>query len=290
MRPSVAIAWGRGRLGSEPEAKVLLAHVLDVTPARLPLVAQVTDAQGALFEALVAQRAEGVPLQHLTGRAYFRTVEVEVGPGVFIPRPETELLAGWALEVLRSSVASAARHARGASDLIVVELCAGSGALSKALATEFEGPRYHAVELSGDAWPYLTRNLAGTGVEPLHADMAGALPHLDGRVDLVVVNPPYIPDAARATLPPDVLRDPDLALFSGPDGLDALRVVAREAARLLRPGGWLGAEHDDTQCMSAPALVSAAGFTDVEDHRDLAGRPRYVTARAGTAVPGRMAP
>ncbi len=281
MRPQDAI-----RAGGLPvhEARQLLAHVLGTDPARLALLAEVPDAAGAAFAALVRRRRAGEPLQHLTGRAYFRTVEVEVGPGVFVPRPETEALAGWALERLRA--------AGPAESLVVVELCAGSGAISRALASERPGPAYHAVELSADAWPYLQRNLAGTGVRAVLGDMADALPDLDAGVDLVVVNPPYVPETVRDQLPADVLRDPPEALFAGADGLAALRVVVQVAARLLKPGGWVGAEHDDTHGAAAPALFRAhGGFTDVADHRDLAGRDRFVVARrASAAVAGRMTP
>lgn len=282
MRPSAAI---RATGLPAHEARVLLAHVLGLEPAGLPLVPEVSDADVAALAALVARRRAGEPVQHLTGRAFFRTVEVSVGPGVFIPRPETELLAGWALGVL-----GAEPHPRRP---LVVELCAGSGAISRALATEFPRADYHAVELSDAAWPYLVRNLAGTPVTPHLGDMASALPELDGTVDLVVVNPPYVPDAARATLPADVLADPASALFSGADGLDALRVVVDVAARLLRPGGWVGTEHDDTHGDSVPALFAGhGGFADIAAHRDLAGRPRYTVARSAVTSPvaGRMAP
>lgn len=280
MRPSAAVARGARTLGSSAEARTLLAHMLGVEPARLPFVGDVTDADLAALDALVARRLAGEPVQHLTGRAHFRSVEVAVGPGVFIPRPETELLAGWGLDFLRTLPGRP----------LVVELCAGSGAVVKALATEWPDADYHAVELSADAFGYLERNLAGTDVHAVHADMAGALRELDGTVDLVLANPPYVPTTARADLPTDVLHDPDAALFSGVDGLDALRVVADVAGRLLRPGGRVGAEHDDTQGTAAPQLFAARGFDEVCDHLDLAGRPRFVTARASARVPGRMAP
>lgn len=273
MRASAAVARLAASLG-QAEARALVAHVLGVEPSRLPLAPDLDAAALARLDALAARRRAGAPLQHLTGRAAFRTVEVAVGPGVFIPRPETELLAGWALE----------RLARLGPDAVVVELCAGSGALSRALAAEHPGPRYLAVELSGAAWPYLVANLAGTAVTPVRGDMAVALPELNGRVDLVVVNPPYVPEAARSALPGDVLADPPEALFAGADGLDALRVVVDAAARLLRPGGWVGAEHDDTHGASAPALFAASGaFEAVADRLDLAGRPRFVVARRGGA-------
>lgn len=281
MRPQAAI-----RASGLPvhEARRLLAHVLGVELTSLPLLTDVPDAAGAAFAALAARRAAGEPLQHVTGQAFFRTVEVAVGPGVFVPRPETEALVGWALETLRAQPS--------AGSLVVVELCAGSGAISRALASEWPGPAYHAVELSPAAWPYLSRNLAGTGVRAVLGDMADALPELDGAVDLVVVNPPYVPESVRDQLPPDVLRDPPEALFAGPDGLGALRVVVKVAARLLRPGGWVGAEHDDTHGLAAPALFAGhGGFTDVAGHRDLTGRDRFVVARrAATADAGRMGP
>ena len=274
MRASEAVVRAGRALGSTAEARTLLAHVLGIRPERLPL-ASVTDADADAVDALIAERLSGVPVQHLTGRAYFRTIDVAVGPGVFVPRPETEVMTGLAIDLLRR-IAADGLGARP----VVVELCAGSGAVSKALFAEVGGADQHAVELSDQAWPYLVANLSGTGVRVVHGDMADALPELDGRVDLIVVNPPYLPEGARESLPADVLHDPDLALFSGGDGLDALRVVVEVAGRLLRPGGWVFSEHDDSHGESAPALFTAAGgFVDVADRRDLAGRPRYVVAR-----------
>lgn len=279
MRPSAAVARGARLLGSAAEARTLLAHVMAVDPTQLLLLAEVPQTQLDAFDALVARRLTGEPLQHLTGRAFFRGIEVEVGPGVFIPRPESELLAGWAIERLGEvSVAGGAPVGRPRRP-IVVELCAGSGAISRSLSMEFGDAQFWAVELSPGAWPYLCRNLAGTNVRPVLADMAVALPDLDGGVDVIVVNPPYVPETARQQLPADVLRDPDQALFSGADGLDAIRVVTRVASRLLRPGGWVGCEHDDSHRESAPELFRQAGFDAVSDLDDLAGRPRFVVAR-----------
>lgn len=292
MRTSQLVAQGTQRLGSAAESKTLLAHVLGVEPASLPLIIEVSDADAAAFAALLERRRAGEPVQHLTGRAFFRGVSVAVGPGVFIPRPETELLVQWALDALGAHPgrpAEAAGH-EGPSAPVVVELCAGSGAISLALASECPGLVQYAVEVSDDAWPYLVRNVTGTALQPVLGDMADALSELDGTVDLVIANPPYIPESARSELPADVLRDPDMALFSGPDGLEALRVVASVAKRLLRCGGVLGAEHDDTHHESAPDVLRAAGFVDVVDHLDLAGRPRYVTARVPDLSPGRMGP
>jgi release factor glutamine methyltransferase len=192
---------------------------------------------------------------------------------VFVPRPETEVMTGWALEQLRPLVFQMQRP-------LVVELCTGSGAIAKALVDELPRLRVHAVEMSEDAARWAERNLAGTGVELHVGDMARAVPELDGTVDLVIANPPYIPLEAYESVPVEVRdHDPTVALFSGDDGLDAIRVVVDVAARLLRPAGLLCFEHADLQGESAPAVAVASGaFIGVRDHRDLAGRPRFVTA------------
>jgi release factor glutamine methyltransferase len=254
----------------ERDADLLLAHVLGVGVGRLPLVDDLDAAQQEQYAALLARRATREPLQHLTGTAAFRHVELEVGPGVFVPRPETELLAGWAIE-----------HASALSAPVVVDLCTGSGAIAKAVADELPEADVHAVELDEQAYAWAGRNLAGTGVDLRQGDMATAFDDLTGTVDVVVCNPPYIPLEAWESVAAEARdHDPHLALFSGQDGLDAMRVLERRAARLLRPGGVVGAEHADVQGESAPAVFAATGrWLDVADHRDLAGRARYVTAR-----------
>ncbi|MFT4108721.1 peptide chain release factor N(5)-glutamine methyltransferase [Propionicimonas sp.] len=270
----VLLADGTRRLRAPAEARTLLAHALGVEPARLALVHEVPpDAAGA-YAALVERRAAGEPVQYLTGRAWFRTVEVGVGPGVFIPRPETELMTGWAID----------RLAALPGDPVVVELCAGSGAISAAIAAERPGCRQYAVELSPIAARVAEQNLAGSGVALVEGDMAEALGELDGTVDLVIANPPYIPLEAWEQVAVDVrTHEPEVALFSGADGLDALRVVARVAKRLLRPGGFVCAEHAEVQGGSVVDVFAAAGgYSQVADHPDLNDRPRYVTAvRAG---------
>ncbi len=167
------------------------------------------------------------------------------------------------------------------TDPVVVDLATGSGAIAKAIADEVPGARVHAVELDPAAHAWAERNLAGTGVELRHGDLADAFDDLAGSVDVVTCNPPYIPLTAWETVAPEARdHDPHLALFSGDDGLDAIRVVARRAARLLKPGGRVGVEHADLQGESAPAVFAAAGdWRDIRDHEDLSGRPRYVTAR-----------
>jgi release factor glutamine methyltransferase len=258
------------------DAELLLAHAVGVSRTRLLTLDDVAESAEIRFRALVEQRADRVPLQHLTGRAPFRFLELAVGPGVFVPRPETEQLAGWALERLA-----------GAADPVVVDLGAGSGALALSIAHEHPGARVTAVERDPGAIEWTRHNAAGRAaagdppVTVLPGDMTDPqlLDDLDGTVDLVVSNPPYVPEGA--VVPREVAdHDPPLALWGGPDGLDVVRGLLVTAARLLRPGAWLGIEHADQQGGSLPALVRAHGsFTDVADHPDLAGRPRFTTAR-----------
>lgn len=266
-----ALLRDAGVASPEYDAAELLAHVLGTTRSRLPLVDVVPADRATVYDALVARRASREPLQHLTGLTHFRHVELEVGPGVFVPRPETELLAGWAIE-----------EALLVESPVVVDLCTGSGAVAKAIADEVPGARVHAVELDEPAHAWAERNLAGTGVDLRRGDMADAFGDLAGTVDVVVCNPPYIPlDAWESVAAEARDHDPHLALFSGDDGLDAMRVLERRAALLLRPGGVVGAEHADLQGESAPAVFTAAGrWTEVRDHEDLAGRARFLTARA----------
>jgi release factor glutamine methyltransferase len=266
-----ALLRDAGVASPEYDAAELLAHVLGTTRSRLPLVDAVPADRAAAYDALVARRVSREPLQHLTVLTHFRHVELEVGPGVFVPRPETELLAGWAIE-----------QALLVESPVVVDLCTGSGAVAKAIADEVPGARVHAVELDEPAHAWAERNLAGTGVDLRRGDMADAFGDLAGTVDVVVCNPPYIPlDAWESVAAEARDHDPHLALFSGDDGLDAMRVLERRAALLLRPGGVVGAEHADLQGESAPAVFTAAGrWTEVRDHEDLAGRARFLTARA----------
>jgi release factor glutamine methyltransferase len=283
VRPLLISAAGQlrevGVTSPEQDARQLLAYAAGIELARLPLLDAVEDAQASHFQNLINKRARRIPLQHLIGRAHFRYLEVEVGPGVFVPRPETEVMTGWAIEQLRPMVYAVTRG-ESRHLPVVVELGTGSGAVAKAIATELTGTRVHAVEVSEEAAAYAARNLADTTVELYVQDMIGALPELNGTVDLVIANPPYIPlDAFESVVPEVRDHDPALALFSGQDGLDAIRVVVSEAARLLRPTGLLCIEHADVQGESAQQIViQHGGFAGVRDHPDLAGRPRFVTA------------
>jgi release factor glutamine methyltransferase len=258
------------------DAELIAAHVLGVERGRLPLVPlvdpQVIDAIGQL----VRRRAARVPLQHLLGWAALGGITVEVGAGVFVPRPETELLLEWGLGALKD-----------VTDPLVVDLCTGSGALALALAHERPDATVHAVELDTAALAWARRNAdtrATAGDRPvvLHkGDVAdpALLADLEGRVGLLVCNPPYVPEGTD--VPPEVAgHDPSVAVFAPGEGLAVIRHVVAAAARLLAPGGALAIEHDDTQAASVPALLTARRvLTDVEDHQDLAGRPRFVTAR-----------
>ena len=257
-----------GSVSAQAEARTLVAHAGGIDLGRLPIAPDLTDDQGAALDAAVDRRCSGEPLQHITGVAWFRTTSLVVGPGVFVPRPETETMTGWCLEQLQPGQR-------------VVELCAGSGAISKALAVEGAGYEQWALEVSPDAVSYLVRNLSGTDVRVVEADMADGLHELDGTVDLVVVNPPYVPLDAWESVPADVRdHDPEIAVFSGDDGLDAMHVVARVAARLLKPGGLLAAEHAEVQHEQVVELFARHGAYDtVRDHPDLVGRWRFVTAR-----------
>jgi release factor glutamine methyltransferase len=220
-------------------------------------------------EQLLEARASRVPLQHIVGSAGFRYLDLAVGPGVFVPRPESELLVDAVLEAVA-----------GASSPHVVDLCAGSGAIGLSVAKECPSAQVDLVETFDGALPWLRRNAAGfANVRIHHADLAEAPADLDHRVDVVVCNPPYVADHERELVDPEVRdHDPGQALWAGADGLDVIRRVADRALVLLRPGGRLVVEHSDRQGQTAPEVVAAAGFVDVADHLDLTDRPRYVTA------------
>jgi release factor glutamine methyltransferase len=257
-----------GVASSRVDAELLLAHCLGVDRSRLPLVDAVPAAAETRFAAALARRVRREPLQHILGRAPFRHVELAVGPGVFIPRPETELLVDAVLPTLRATGAP-----------VAVDLCAGSGALALAVADEVPGSRGYAVERSAAALHWLRRNTAGTGVEVVAADVRdpALLTGLRSTADAVLCNPPYVP--AAVPVEPEVRADPAEAVFAGADGLELMPAVLARAAELLRPGGVVAIEHDDTHGESLPRLLAVHGaWRDIIAHRDLAGLARYVTA------------
>ncbi|MBU8818720.1 peptide chain release factor N(5)-glutamine methyltransferase [Mycolicibacterium goodii] len=250
------------------DAELLAAHALGTERGRLMLSDDPGPEALSAFDELVAARARRIPLQHLVGTAAFGPLTLEVGPGVFIPRPETEALLEWAL----------AQDLR--RDAVIVDLCTGTGALALALAHHHPRARVIAVDDSPAALEYTRRNTAGTSVEVLAADVTrpGLLPELDDGVDLVVSNPPYIPEGAE--LDPEVAdHDPDHALFGGPDGMAVIGPIVALAARWLRAGAMCAVEHDDTTSARTVELFTRDGhFADVTARRDLTGRPRFVTA------------
>lgn len=282
LRPVLAEAIetlrAAGVASPRADAEQLAARVLGVERGRLLLAPLIGPEQLDEYRALVARRAERVPLQHLTGQAAMGAIDLAVGPGVFVPRPETELLFAWALARLET-----VPHDHTP---IVVDLCTGSGALALAIAHARPDAEVHAVELDPDALRWARRNAdarSAAGDTPItlhHADVTdpGLLTDLNGRVDIVVANPPYIPEAAE--LSPEVAgHDPHRALFGGPDGLDVIRPMIPLIGRLLRPGGGTAIEHDDTNGGELARLLAADGrFSSITEHPDLAGKPRFVAA------------
>ena len=249
------------------DAELLAAHVAGVNRGVLRFHDPDDDFYDG-YRTLIDARARRIPLQHLTATAAFGPLLLAVGPGVFIPRPETEALLEWALKQ------------RLPNSPVVVDLCTGSGALAAALADGTPDAHVVAVEDSPEALAYARRNCAGRDVELVEADVTspGLLSERDGTVDLLVSNPPYIPDGA--VLDPEVAdHDPAHALFGGPDGMRVIGPIVTLAARLLRPGASVGVEHDDETAAATVDLFERSGaFTDVTSRRDLAGRPRFVTA------------
>jgi release factor glutamine methyltransferase len=268
LTTATALLGAAGVDSARVEAELLLAHSLGVERSRLPLVDAVPTGAQSSFATALARRVLREPLQYIVGHAPFRHLELSVGPGVFVPRPETELLVDAVLPTLHAVAVPT-----------VVDLCAGSGALALAVADEVPGARGYAVENAPAALDWLRRNTAGTKVQVVTADVRhrGLLVDLRATVDAVVCNPPYVPTGQRVE--PEVRADPDDAVFAGPDGLSLMPAVAARAAELLRPGGVVAIEHDDTHGESMPRLLTQLGcWRDISAHQDLAGRPRYVTA------------
>jgi release factor glutamine methyltransferase len=250
------------------DATVLMAHALGVPRGRLDLGQPMPAGPAAALDAAVARRARREPLQHILGEAAFRHILVPVGLGVFIPRPETELLVDAVLPGLSERRAP-----------VVVDLCSGSGALALAVRDELPGATVYAVENALDALRWLRRNTQHGGIEVIAGDVTDTnlLAERRGGVDAVLSNPPYVP--ALTAVEPEVRADPSQAVFAGPDGLAVIPAVLARAVELLRPGGLLAIEHDDTHAEVVPDLLRRAGrWTDIADHRDLTGRPRYATA------------
>ncbi len=258
------------------DAELLAAHVVGVPRGRLVMVPLVDEPVLERYRELVARRAAREPLQHLLGTAVFGPLTLAVGPGVFTPRPETELLLEWGLKAIADVTSP-----------LVVDLCTGSGALAVGIAACRPDAVVHAVDADPAALSWARRNVeahtaAGATPVALHAAdvrWPDLLPELETHVDMVLCNPPYVPDGTP--VPPEVASfDPPGAVFGGPDGLEIIRAVVTAVAALLRHGGRLGIEHDDTHADAVPELLRRRRvLTDVEAHRDLAGKPRFATAR-----------
>ncbi|MBN9213958.1 MAG: protein-(glutamine-N5) methyltransferase, release factor-specific [Microbacterium sp. SCN 70-200] len=256
------------------DAELLAAHVFGLSRGELAAAAlrgADAPAETAGFADLVARRAAREPLQHLTGLAPFRHLELRVGPGVFVPRPETEMVAQLAIDALR---------AVPDAEPVAVDLGTGSGALALAMATEVPNARVHAAENAVDAFIWAKENFAALAPAAHLAfiDLASAFPELDGQVAVLVSNPPYVPDAAIPREPEVRHWDPPSALYGGEDGLDVVRTLSDVGLRLLRPGGTLVLEHGEWQGAPIRGLLTAAGWRAAATHPDLTLRDRATTA------------
>ncbi|WP_285240767.1 peptide chain release factor N(5)-glutamine methyltransferase [Pseudarthrobacter sp. MEB009] len=251
------------------DAELLADHLLNVGLGRLrALLLGDTPAPDG-YGALIAERASRVPLQHITGVAYFRYLELAVGPGVFIPRPETESVVQLVID-----------HIRDAAHPRVVDLGTGSGAIAGSIAAEVPAAEVHAVEYSAFAHAWAARNLEPLGVNLVQGDLRTALPELNGTFDVVVSNPPYIPAEAVPNEPEVALHDPPEALYGGgADGMELPTAAAASAARLLRPGGYFVMEHAEVQSGWIAAMLARQGsWTGITSHQDLNGKDRATTA------------
>lgn len=280
----------------EWDARLLAAHLIHCGHMDIPLDEQPIPGFDVAYGALVGRREAREPLQHILGVAWFGPLELEVGPGVFIPRPETEVLADWGVKFLRklnslgtkefNSLES--KEFNSSESPRVVDLCAGSGALGLYVAHYVPQAEVWAVELADAALAYTRRNAAtaargGAGtINVVQGDVTEAdlLPELHGSVDLVLTNPPYVPETPD--LEPEVYQDPHEAVFGGVDGMETINAMIPTIAALLRPGGRVGIEHDDdTSQQVQEALRAHGGFSHIEVLKDLTGTARFVTAQRG---------
>lgn len=267
---AVAVLTAAGIDSPRTDAEFLAAHVAGTDRGRLSLIDVTRGDFIHRFDAAIGRRSRRTPLQHIIGTAAFGPLNLRVGPGVFIPRPETEAILEWAQRQ---------RPPRS----VVADLCTGSGALAIALSRQWPDARVIGVDDDPVALRYARENAecANTATEFVLGDVTdpALLPDLTGSVSLVVANPPYIPSAA--TLQPEVAaHDPHHALFGGVDGMEVIGPIVALAARWLEPGGLIAVEHDDTTSLQTAELFCATGhFGEVTARNDLTGRPRFVTAR-----------
>ena len=246
----------------------MAAHLIHCGHMDIPLDQSPMPGFDVAFDALLRRREAREPLQYVLGSAWFGPLELKVGPGVFIPRPETEVMADWAV-----------RNAEGPR---LVDLCTGTGALALYLAHYLPEAQVRAVELADAALAYTQANTHNTGVEVIQADATAGdtLADWNGTVDLLVTNPPYVPETPD--LEPEVYHDPHNAVFAGADGMGVITGLIPTIARLVRPGGKLAIEHDDsTSEVVQAALARHGGFEQIAALQDLTGTPRLVTAVRG---------
>ncbi|WP_285314468.1 peptide chain release factor N(5)-glutamine methyltransferase [Pseudarthrobacter sp. fls2-241-R2A-168] len=266
---ATAILRDAGVPSPRVDAELLADHLLNVGLGRLRAMMLGNTPAPEGYEALVAERASRIPLQHITGVAHFRYLELAVGPGVFIPRPETESVVQLAID-----------HVKDMAHPRIVDLGTGSGAIAGSIAHEVPGAEVHAVEFSPFAHAWAAKNLAPLGVHLVLGDLRNALQELNGTVDVVVSNPPYIPSEAIPNEPEVALHDPPEALYGGgADGMELPTAAAASAARLLVPGGYFVMEHAEVQAEWIAAMLGRSGsWTSISTHRDLNGKERATSA------------
>lgn len=291
LRASTDVLTQAGVSSPRHDAEALASYALGAERSAvrtwLALGVSINADQVSQIQVLVERRANREPLQHITGSTGFARIDLLVGPGVFVPRPESELLVERALVEVQSIVTAGQAP-------VVVDLCSGSGAIGLAIAHECSTAQLHSVELDDDAFLWLQRNVEalnlGARVQAYHDDATSALPDLTSRVDVVVCNPPYVPLDATIRDPEAARFDPPMALWGGIDGLDVIRGIEANTARLLKPGGLLVIEHADVQGETLPLLLMSSYhdnqrvWTEVMDQRDLTDRPRFTVARRAGAA------
>ena len=263
-----------GVISATVDAELLACYCLGISRSELSLMVATSQEfpQESMdrFHLALARRVARQPLQHITGTAPFRHLELKVGPGVFTPRPETEQVVGFAREKITNFQSP-----------LIVDLGSGSGAIAISLATEISGSKVFAVEKSEEAFGYLLQNAASYGLSKVNLrneDLQNSLSDLDGKVDLVISNPPYIPNDA---IPIDLevqLHEPSMSLYGGVDGLDVIRQISIRAKKLLKSGGLLVLEHADSQSNAIGKLLLAGGWLEIEARADLAGKERMISA------------
>ncbi|MBT2553777.1 peptide chain release factor N(5)-glutamine methyltransferase [Arthrobacter sp. ISL-5] len=271
---ATAILADAGVPSPRVDAELLADHLMGVGLGRLRAMLLGDAPAPAGYAELVAERARRIPLQHITGVAHFRYLQLAVGPGVFIPRPETESVVQLVIDRLRELLRAGVARPR------VVDLGTGSGAIAGSVAHEVPEAVVHAVEYSEFAHAWAAKNLEPLGVTLVRGDLRDALQELNGTFDVVVSNPPYIPAEAIPNEPEVALHDPPEALYGGgADGMDLPTAAAASAARLLVPGGYFVMEHAEVQAAWISAMLAGTGlWSEVTTHVDLNGKERATSA------------